>query len=190
MMSTPVQLEAQPRTVIGKGVSRLRREGILPATIYGKDREPLAIQLDEKLFNMVYTQVGNSVLVNLQVAGQQSVNAFIHSIQRHPVSRTIIHADFRAVDAERQVQVNVNLLLKGISPVVARGDAIVNKLVPAVRVRAYPQDLPPAIIVDMTRVVRVAQLVQVKDLPTSEKYTIEADPELILIALTGIKRRG
>ncbi|NJL04807.1 MAG: 50S ribosomal protein L25 [Chloroflexaceae bacterium] len=189
-MSTPIQLEAQLRTVLGKGVSRLRREGILPATVYGKDREPLAIQINEKDFLNTYRKIGHSVLVDLKIDGREGFNVFVHMLQRHPVSRAIIHADFRAVDADRPVRVNVALALQGASPVVARGDAIVNQMISSVRVRALPADMPPAMPVDMTLVVRPTQVVQVKDLPTSDKYVIESEPELILISLTGVKRRA
>ncbi|NJK79858.1 MAG: 50S ribosomal protein L25 [Chloroflexaceae bacterium] len=189
-MTTPILLEARPREVLGKKVSTLRKQGILPATVYGKNVEPIAIQIDERAFANTFRKVGTAVLVDLHIAGHDPIQAFIHTIQRHPVSRNVVHADFRAVNLNEETRADVPVGLVGMSSVVARGDAIVNQTLYAVRVRAKPTDMPPRVDVDMSKVERLGQPVYVRNLALSDVYTIETPGDTIIVSLTGIKRRG
>src|ERR1700752_578735 len=93
-MADRIKVELENRTLTGKKVNRLRREGILPATVYGKGVGPFTVQLSARGFNDVYRHIGRTALVDLAIPGQKPQSAFIHSLQRHPVTRAILHADF------------------------------------------------------------------------------------------------
>lgn len=99
-MSTQHTLAAEPRAVTGKKVKYLRQEGVMPATVYGKNVEPVSIQVDERAFELLYREVGNVRPFALAISGAATHTTRIHDIQRHPVSRTIIHADFFVVEGE------------------------------------------------------------------------------------------
>ena len=101
-MSEKFTLSLEPRSVLGKKVKRLRRSGILPATVYGKGVEPIAVQVDTRSFQAIYRQAGRTSLIELHITGHPPLAAFIHALQRHPVTRDIIHADFaRSICARR-----------------------------------------------------------------------------------------
>src|SRR5688500_6018031 len=86
-MADKITLALDQRTVTGKKVSRLRRTGILPATVYGKGVGPFTVQLDARTFTDLLRRAGRTTLVELEIPGQKPQSAFIHALQRHPVSR-------------------------------------------------------------------------------------------------------
>src|SRR5919109_4357878 len=106
-MADKITLALENRTVTGKKVNRLRRAGILPATVYGKGIGPFSVQVDARTFQDIYRRAGRTALVELQIPGQKTQSAFIHALQRHPVSRAIIHADFHVVDLRIEITVAV-----------------------------------------------------------------------------------
>jgi large subunit ribosomal protein L25 len=99
-MSEKIAIALQERTVVGKKVSGLRRQGILPATVYGKTFGPYTVQLDARTFDEILRKQGRNVQVELTVPGQAPVVASIHVIQRHPVTRNVLHVDFYVASEE------------------------------------------------------------------------------------------
>jgi large subunit ribosomal protein L25 len=93
---TTMVLAAEERTTLGKKVARLRRTGLIPATVYGKQVGPISIQIDAKAFDDIYRKHGRAVTIELQVAGHEPLTTTIHAVQRYPVSRAILHLDFLA----------------------------------------------------------------------------------------------
>ena len=121
-----IDLNLSKRTVTGKKVAGLRKAGVLPATVYGKHLAPISVQADAREFAAVMKAAGRTSLVTLKVAGEEPITAFIHSYQRHPVSRAVIHVDFHAVDMSETVEIDVPVHMQGVSPLVHRGDALYN----------------------------------------------------------------
>ena len=180
-------LDVQLRTVLGKKVKRLRREGQLPATVYGKGISPISIQLDERTFNLMYRQVGRSALVELTIPNQPMQSAVIHAVQRHPLSRAIIHVDFRVVDLRVEITVEVPITFVGESPLVERGDAVLNAAAHSLAVRSLPANLPQHINVDISGLDEIGKSIHVRDLAPSDDYTIQTDPDELLASL-GVAR--
>src|SRR5262245_44390934 len=104
-MADRIKVTLESRTVIGKKVNRLRREGLIPATVYGKGVGPFAVQLNARAFSDLHRHVGRTTLLDLDIPGQKAQSAFIHSLQRHPVTRAILHADFLVVDLRTEITV-------------------------------------------------------------------------------------
>jgi large subunit ribosomal protein L25 len=182
-MADRTKLDLESRTITGKKVSRLRREGLLPATVYGKGVGPFSVQLNARTFSDVYRHAGRTALVDLAIPGQKAQAAFIHSVQRHPVSRAIIHADFLVVDLLVEIMVDVPIHVVGESPLVARGDAILNQPLTALSVRALPTDLPPFIEVDISGLDSMEKAIRVADLPALEKGTIVTGEDEMIVSL-------
>jgi large subunit ribosomal protein L25 len=144
-----IDLNLSKRTITGKKVAGLRKAGVLPATVYGKHLAPISVQADAREFAAVMKAAGRTSLVTLKVAGEEPITAFIHSYQRHPVSRAVIHVDFHAVDMSETVEIDVPVHMQGVSPLVHRGDALYNH-VNTLRVRALPGNLPSEIRIDVS----------------------------------------
>ena len=183
-MADKITLTLDQRTVTGKKVGRLRRAGILPATVYGKGVGPFTVQLDSRTFTDLLRRTGRTTLVELAIPGQKPQSAFIHALQRHPVSRAILHADFLVVDLLTEITVDVPIHIIGESELIERGDAIMNQVLNTLGVRALPADLPHAIEVDISGLDSFDKSIRVRDLAVSEKWKIEIDEDELVVSLT------
>jgi large subunit ribosomal protein L25 len=183
-MADKIKLELETRTLVGKKVSRLRRAGILPATVYGKGVGPFTVQLNARGFNDVYRRAGKTSLVDLTIPGQAVQSAFIHSLQRHPVSRAILHADFMVVDLKTEISVEVPIHIIGESELVERGDATLNQVLNTLTVRALPAELPSYIEVDISVLDSLDKSIHVRDIPALEHGVIVADEDDLVVSLS------
>jgi large subunit ribosomal protein L25 len=186
-MSTNHALEVQLRTVAGKKVKDLRQAGLLPAVVYGKDVEAIAVQVDERTFGNVYRKVGHSALIDLQIPGQPKQAAFVHDVQRHPVSRAIMHADLRVVDLKVAITTSVPIVLTGETELIARGDAVVNQSLMEIELHALPGDLPHNIEIDISGLDSLEKNIHVSDIAATGNYTIVTDPEAVIVSLTQVR---
>jgi large subunit ribosomal protein L25 len=186
-MSEGVKITLENRTVLGKKVKTLRRQGILPATVYGKNVGPFAVQLPLRAFQDVYRKVGRTKLMELSIPGQVNVSAFVHSLQRHPVSREISHVDFLAVDLKIAITIAVPVHLVGTSPLVNLGDALLNQAVNTIEVSALPQALPSSVEVDISVLDHLEKSIHVRDLSLPEGATFAGDGDLLVVNLTPVR---
>lgn len=186
-MANHHKLDVQLRDILGKKVKHLRQQGLLPATIYGKGIEPISVQINERDFNVAYRKTGRTSLIDLNIPGRTMQSAFVHAVQRHPVTRTIIHADFRVVDLRQPVTVEVPVLLVGESPLVRSNDALLTHGVTTLQVRALPDNLPQHIEVDISGLDSFDVSIYVRDLPPHDQYTIMGDGDGLLATLTQLR---
>jgi large subunit ribosomal protein L25 len=183
-MADKITLALENRTLTGKKVNRLRREGLLPATVYGKGVGPFTVQVNARAFSDVLRHAGRTTLVELDIPGQKSQSAFIHALQRHPVTRVIIHADFLAVDLRTEITVAIPIHIVGASELVERGDALLNQVLTTVDVRALPAELPHAIDVDISGLDSFDKSIYVRDIKIEGKGTIETPEDEMVVSLT------
>lgn len=182
-MADKITLALENRTVIGKKVNRLRRAGILPATVYGKGVGPFSVQMDARLFSNIYRHAGRTSLIELQIPDQPLQSAFIHALQRHPVSRAIIHADFRVVDLLIEITVAIPIHLVGESELIERGDATLNQVLMTLDVHALPANLPSHIEVDISVLDSFDKSIHVRDIQLPGTGTIETPEDELVVSL-------
>jgi large subunit ribosomal protein L25 len=186
-MSDSVKIALESRTVLGKKVKTLRRNGVIPATVYGKNVGPLAVQVDARHFQEIYRRAGRTRVIEVTIPGEPMLAAFIHVIQRHPVSREIIHIDFHAVDLRIEVTIAVPIHLVGSSLLVQRGDAILNQAMTTIEVNALPANLPSHIDLDISGLDSFDKALFVSDLAVPEGTTISVDPEELIVNLSPVR---
>jgi large subunit ribosomal protein L25 len=186
MSSTSQILTAESRTVTGKKVKHLRTQGLIPATVYGKGFDPQSVQVNARAFNLLYRKTGKTALIDLQI-GDVPAAVFVQAVQRHPLSRDIIHVDFKVVNLKVAVQVEVPVITVGESPVVVRGDAMVNHALGTVMVSALPAELPQHIEVDISGLTSFDKSIHVSDIAANVSYKILNDPDTVLISLTQLR---
>ncbi len=182
-MSETFTLSLEPRLVLGKKVKRLRRSGLLPATVYGKGVEPIAVQVDVRSFQAIYRRAGRTSLIELHIAGHPPLTAFIHALQRHPVTRNIIHADFRAVDLRQEVEVAIPLHIEGKSPLVESGEAVLNQVLSAVEIRALPTAIPAHLTVDISMLDSFDKSIHARDLTLPHGVTLVTPGDELVVGL-------
>jgi large subunit ribosomal protein L25 len=182
-MADRMKLEFENRTLTGKKVNRLRREGLLPATVYGKGVGPFTVQLPARAFNDAYRRAGRTGLIDLAIPGQSGVSAFVHALQRHPVTRAIQHVDFLAVDLRVEVTVDVPVHIVGEPELVRRGDAILNQPVTVLAVHALPADIPSFIEVDISSLDSFDKSIHVSDITLPTEGTIVTPADELVVSL-------
>jgi large subunit ribosomal protein L25 len=168
------RLAASSRTVIGKKVSHLRREGLLPAVVYGHGVDSESVSVDAHEFELLNRRTAASTLVDLSVDGGRARPVLVHSIQVHPVSRRPLHIDLFAVRMTEELTVEVQLVGNGAAPAAENGGTLVHP-VSSVRVRALPDNLPETLHYDLSSLVDYDATVTVADLEVPDGVTVQAD---------------
>jgi len=177
-MPTPIELRAEPRSVLGKHVRRLRRQGLVPANIYGHGASR-PIQAPLRDLDHLLAHGGRTGVVAIHVDGQ-SETALLKEIQRDPRSGQILHIEFQAVSMEESVTSMVPLRFVGESEAVTKLDGVMTHPRTEVRVTARARDLPEALEVDISTLVDLHSAIHVSDLQTSSAYTILDSPDEVL----------
>lgn len=179
------QLTAQKREITGRKIKKLRKEGILPANISGRDIESITIQVPTREFMKVYSEVGETGVVNVKIDSKE-VPTLIHNVHTDPVSDLPLHADFLQVNLKEKVTATVPLEFVGEAPAEKEGVGIVVHQMREIEVEALPTDLPESIEVDISGLSEVDQAIHVSNLKVdrSKVEIKEEDPERIVVSVS------
>lgn len=175
-----ITLLTSNRTVVGRKVKKLRKDGFIPANIYGKKVKSQSVQVLEKEFNAVYTKAGETGLVEL-LLDKQVHPVLIHNVSYHPVTHATLHVDFFQVDLKEKVTTKVPLAFRGESPAIKDKLGVLLHILSEVEIEALPTDLPDKLEVDISGLKQVGDTLKVSDLKVSEKIRILSDPILELV---------
>src|SRR3989344_205538 len=105
-------LTVEKRTIAGRKVKNLRKQGIVPANVFGKKEASSAVQADQKAFAAVFKQAGETGIVELHI-GSEVKPVLIQNVQVHPVTHVVLHADLRQVDLKEKIKASVPLEING-----------------------------------------------------------------------------
>lgn len=189
MSQSPVALVAKERPRVGKEASSaLRKEGRVPATVYGQTDQSanlpaLSVSVEAKaLVQSLKTPLGRNVTLSLTIereeGGTVSCLAFPYRIERDPISLKVLHVDFLRVDEKNPVEVNLELKLVGSAPGVKLGGVLVQKR-SNITIKSLPQNIPAFIQVDLSHLT-VNQSIRIKEL-ASDLYEIVTPGDLIVV---------
>ena len=188
MEQTP--LVAQNRTILGKKVKNLRKEGFIPAHIFGNKIETSHVQVKAGDFAKVFEKVGETGIIALTIRGNLSSEAsakdeqkpvMVRDTQVNPISDDLYHIDFYQVNLSEKVKVNVPLEIIGQSPAVEKKIGLLLTPITEVEVEALPGDLPENIEIDITNLINIDDEFKVKDLKVDRsKIEVLTDEELVV----------
>ena len=180
------ELAVQMRNVVGKQLRRLRREGLIPAVIYGQDIEALPIQIDQYELRPALAEVGLSRLITLVVDdGATSHTALIREVQRDVLTDNILHVDFFQVQMLEKISTTIPLRLIGESQAVTQEAGVLLQGVVEVEIECLPGDLVDAIEVDISSLTELEQEITVADLVYPPGVEVLADPrEMVVRVMT------
>lgn len=186
-MTENTVLEAQKRSIKGKQVKSLRREGLLPGVIYGRigkeQIDPIKIQLDLRETSKKINKLTGSSLVNLNLEGE-TYPVILREAQRDVIYGTLLHVDFMAVSLTDKLQTAVPIELIGQAPAEINMAAVVVTGISELEIECLPQDLPERIEVDATVLVDMDSAIYVKDLDLPASYDVLTDPEELIAGVT------
>ncbi len=182
-------LAAEPRTILGKKVARLRRTGKLPANIYGHNVPSRAITLDAHDFGLLYRHLLPTTIIDLRVDGQAHP-VLMDRATADPRSGRLIHVEFKQVNLLEKVHATVPVVGVGTPEPVSAGDALLLQSLDVVTVSALPDELPPSIEVDLSVLVDLHSAIHVRDLSYDRsKIEVLTPADDLVFKLTGAQLR-
>ena len=181
-------LEAVRRDRFGKNeAGRLRREGRIPAVLYGEARQAESLAVDPKaLFRILHSQSGVNTLIALKVDGASDVRVLVKEYQVDPVEHKLLHADFYRVAMDKVLRVTVAIHLVGDAKGVKAEGGVVEFVNRDVLIEVLPADIPEHITVDITEL-GLHDGVRVRDLPTGGKWKPVSDADMLIVHVVAPK---
>ncbi len=179
-----VVLKATRRDVTGKQVKSLRRQGRLPAVMYGHKFEPINISLDAHEASLIIPKLSSSSIVTVDVDGDQHA-ALVREKQRDYIKNRLLHVDFQVVSMNEKIRAMVHIEITGTSPAVKDYNAVIVTSLAQVEVEALPNDLPEKYSVDASKLANIGDAIYVRDLPQSDKVQIHTPADEIILVATG-----
>ncbi len=176
-----LKIDAYPRTITRRKVRQLRREGLVPVVVYGEAAQPVNLQVNGRELNRVLHHGGHSQLVTVTVEGGDVHNILVKEVQRDPVSREFLHADFYAVNMTEEQEVSVTINSVGRPAELVAGLMFYQQL-EAVHIRALPSDIPGEIEIDISGLT-LDDPITLSDLPAIPGVTYLGDPDELVFSM-------
>lgn len=178
-----LKIEVQTRELTRNKVKQLRRDGLVPIVIYGQAQSPINAQVDSISFGRLLQAGGGTQLVEVNLDGDKTHNVLIREVQRHPVRREPIHADFYAVNMRQKQQVSIPVISVGEVPPEVSGMVLIQALT-EVEIEALPADIPPHVEVDISSLNSPdADPITIASLPAIAGVTYLDDPDETVFSL-------
>lgn len=182
-MAETFTLDAQARTVTGKKVGQLRRDGLVPAVVYGSKTEAFNIQVPYRSLQATLLKAGGTHLINIAVDGKVTP-VLAREVQRSVMRGEIMHVDFLAVDMTQTIRAEVPVVYVGEPAAVKAGVGVLVTLVQTLEIEALPADLIDRVEVDVTGLKSFNDAIHVSDLNLGGKVTVIADADEMLARIS------
>ena len=181
MTTESLTLQLESRSVVGKKVKQLRRQGMTPVHLYGRATEPLSLQGDSAVVRRVIVQAGKTVPVTVSIMGERNSRfVFVREVQRHPLSESLLHVDLYQVPMTEVMQAEVPIYLVGEAPAVRLLNGVLIQALHAIPVECLPLDVPQNVELDISGLDDFEKALHVSDIHLGEKVTILTDPEEVI----------
>ncbi|MFH1840749.1 MAG: 50S ribosomal protein L25 [Candidatus Shapirobacteria bacterium] len=179
-----LKLTVESRKVVGRKVKKIRREGLVPANVYGKAIKSQSVQVVLREFWPVFQAAGETGLVELSLKGEEKTRpVLIHNVQLEPVSDKPLHVDFYQVNLKETLTARIPVELIGEAPAAVQSLGILIQPLLEVEVEALPTDLPEKFEIDVTSLSEVGATIKVSELKTPAGVKILSDPEDLLVKI-------
>ncbi len=187
-MMEEVLLQASKRNVVGKQVKTLRREGILPAIVYGRGISTIPISLNARNANQILSAISSSSLVVL-VIDEEKHTTLVREKQRDPVTGIVLHIDFHEVSMTEKLRTNVMLDFQGESLAVKELMGVLVIVLESLEIECLPQDLPDRIVADLSTLEEIGDSIYVRDiiLPPNIELISDIDGLVVVISAPAVE---
>ncbi len=178
-----ITIKCERRDVFGKNASRrLRREGKIPAVLYGRDEPntPLALQKKD-VFGILRSEAGENTIFKASF-DTESKNAMIKELQMDPVTDEILHIDLIKIAMDKAVRVSVPIVVAGEAVGVKAEGGFVDLITREVEVECLPGNIPESIEVDISDL-HLHQSIKIEDLSSPQSAEIVSDPQTLIVLI-------
>ncbi len=178
-----VKIKTNKRTKVGKQqVNYLRKNGLIPAILYGHGEETINISIPEKEFcHLLQKEKGENIIIGIELPGDKIKKTIIKEIQRNPVTSRILHVDFQHLIMTEKVHMQVPIILTG-TPEGIKSGGVLEHLLRKINVRCLPKDIPPHIEVEVSEL-KLGDSVHISDLSVENVEILEEPTETITTIL-------
>jgi large subunit ribosomal protein L25 len=183
-MAQQTELVARPRTIVGKATARLRREGLIPANIYGHHEASQAIQIEAMAFTTLQRQHATRNIIVLRLPDASSQTVLIRHVEHHPISGKILHVDFARVNLSERIESKIPLHFVGDAPAVKLAGGVVLHLVEALAVDCKASDIVEHLDVDLSPLTEIDAAIHARDIKLPADYKLVVDPDEIIVKIS------
>lgn len=188
-LTDKVSLKAELRTVFGKKLNKVRKQGFVPSNIFGPDFKSKSISVVYKDFVKIYKKVGETGVIYLSL-DKENIPVLIKTIQKDPLSSSLLHIDFRKIDLSKKIETNVPIKTIGVSEAVSQKAGVLLVQSETLLVEALPNDIPSHLEIDITVIKEIGQEIKVSDLKKSDKYEIKTPAEKVIVGVVSHKEES
>ncbi|HLW87720.1 MAG TPA: 50S ribosomal protein L25 [Terriglobales bacterium] len=184
-------LEAQPRTAGTKNdARRVRREGKVPAVLYGAGKQAMSVSLDPRQVSRILRSAsGHNTIFELALGGSERTQAMIVDWQYEPIKGALLHIDLKRIAMDQMLQVRVPIVMKGEPAGVKQQGGILEQVTREVEIECLPGDIPTSIEADVSELV-FGKVLRVADLPRNPKLKFLSDANLPVAHITSVKEEA
>jgi large subunit ribosomal protein L25 len=181
-----LKLNTQTRIITGNQVRKLRKDGFIPAVIFGKKYSSKNIQLPLNTFLKLYRQAGKTNIIDISIDEKEVVSCLINDLDLDPVKDIVRHVNFLAIDLSSKIDTLVPLKIVGNSPAVKNYGAILIQNLQEIEIRVLPENIPPFVEVDVTSLKDLNDVIHASDI-SNTNFEVITDPEETIVSLSVIK---
>jgi large subunit ribosomal protein L25 len=182
-----LEITVHPRSIFGKGVKDLRRQGITPVHLFGHGIESLALQAETAPLEKLLSQIGTSRVASLTIDSGKPVNVLVREIQREPLTGSLLHVDFYQLKATEKIKLEVPIHFIGQPLAEKNKKGLLLEQVRALEIECLPKDIPEKVEVDVSHLAEPGDAIHVSDLKHMKGVTILRDATDIIAKIEVIK---
>ncbi len=186
MKKTKLILKVTKRDVFGKKLKKSRKEGKIPANIFGQGFESQAVFVDYKEFSKIFKIAKETGVVYLELS-KEEIPVLIQNLQTHPINDQLLHVDFRKVDLTKKIETAVPVKTIGVSEAVTQKGGVLLTQADELKVEAQPEKIPHQIEIDLSVLKEINQEIKVADLPQNPDYKIIDPADKVIVSVVAHK---
>ena len=179
-----MDLAVTKREQFGRAVNGLRKQGFIPAELYGRGLQNAHLAVDAKEFKKVFKAAGESTVIALVLEGGEKRSVVVHDVERDRITGEVAHIDFYQVRMDEVMKAHVPIEFVGESPAAKEHGGFVNKVLSEIEVEALPANLPKQFTIDLVSLKELNQSIYVRDIsvPVGVKILIDLETVVVTVA--------
>jgi large subunit ribosomal protein L25 len=186
-----LELRAQTRTLFGKKTKNLRKEGIIPATLYGPKTEAVSLQLPERELSRVLDHAGTNRLIGLLIDDAKKPRMILaRDVQRDVITHSLVHVDLYEVVMTEKITADIPITLVGVAPGVTKKEGLLVRGLDSLQVHCLPDQLMDEIEVDISVLEERDQAILVGDLTVAGDIEILTNPDEVVVHILAVKEKA
>lgn len=178
-----MELNIQTRTVLGKGVKAIRKQGLIPAEVYGHGAENVHVSVPAKEFRKIFKEAGETTVITLVDERAGKTPVIIANVALDYVKDDILAVDFHRVRLDEKLEAAVPVVFTGSAPAEKKGLILV-RVTPEIEIEALPQDIPHRFSIDLSGLAEAGDGIYIKDLKAIPGVKIRTHGDVAIVTVT------